>query len=60
MGTFAYEALNAAGKPQKGTIEATNSDDAIQRIKSQGFFPTSVREQKVKKSAVAGETETKA
>lgn len=60
MATFAYEALNAAGKPQKGTIEATSSDDAIQRIKSQGFFPTSVREQKVKKSVVAGEAESKA
>lgn len=53
MATFAYEALNAAGKPQKGTIEATNSEEAIQRIKSQGFFPTSVREQKVKKSVIA-------
>ena len=48
MPTYAYEALNPAGKPQKGTIEATSSEDAIQRIKSQGFFPTSVREQKVK------------
>lgn len=56
MGTFAYEALNAAGKPQKGTIEASNTDDAIQRIKSQGFFPTSVREQKVKKSVIADDT----
>ncbi len=56
MGTFAYEALNAAGKPQKGTIEASTSDDAIQRIKSQGFFPTSVREQKVKKSLIAEDT----
>jgi type IV pilus assembly protein PilC len=56
MGTFAYEALNAAGKPQKGTIEASSSDDAIQRIKSQGFFPTSVREQKVKKSVIADDT----
>lgn len=46
MATFAYEALNAAGKPQKGTVEATSSEEAIQRIKSQGFFPTSVREQK--------------
>lgn len=55
MATFAYEALNAAGKPQKGTIDAGTSEEAIQRIKSQGFFPTSVREQKVKKSAVAGE-----
>ena len=51
MPTFAYEALNAAGKPQKGSIEASTSDEAIQRIKSQGYFPTSVREQKVKKGA---------
>ncbi|MBX3316315.1 MAG: type II secretion system F family protein [Phycisphaeraceae bacterium] len=56
MATFAYEALNAAGKPQKGTIEASTSDDAIQRIKAQGFFPTSVREQKVKKSVIAEDT----
>ncbi len=55
MATFTYEALNAAGKPQKGTVEANTSEEAIQRIKSQNLFPTSVREQKVKKSAVAGE-----
>ena len=55
MPTFAYEALNAAGKPQKGTVDATSSEEAIQRIKSQGYFPTAVREQKVKKSAVVGE-----
>jgi type IV pilus assembly protein PilC len=48
MPTYAYEALNSAGKHQKGTIEATTSEEAIQRIKGQGFFPTSVREQKVK------------
>jgi type IV pilus assembly protein PilC len=53
MATFTYEALNAAGKPQKGTVEASNSEEAIQRIKSQGFFPTSVREQK--KAAAKGE-----
>lgn len=51
MPTYAYEALNSAGKPQKGTIEATTSDEAIQRIKGQGYFPTSVREQKVKGDA---------
>ena len=55
MPTFAYEALNAAGKPQKGTIEAGSSEEAIQRIKAQGFFPTTVREQKVKQSAVASD-----
>ncbi|MSR17991.1 MAG: type II secretion system F family protein [Phycisphaerales bacterium] len=51
MPTFAYEALNAAGKTQKGTIEATTSEQALQRIKGQGFFPTSVREQKIKSDA---------
>ncbi len=55
MATFTYEALNAAGKPQKGTIEAGTTEEAIQRIKGQGYFPTSVREQKNKqKQAAAG------
>jgi len=56
MATFAYEALNAAGKPQKGTIDAGSSEEAIQKIKQQGFFPTSVREQKnvAKQGANAG------
>lgn len=56
MPTYTYEALNSAGKPQKGTIDATTSEEAIQRIKGQGFFPTAVREQKIKgSSAVRGE-----
>jgi len=55
MPTFVYEALNSAGKPQKGTVEAVSSEEAIQRIKGQGYFPTSVREQKVK-----GQTEGRA
>jgi type IV pilus assembly protein PilC len=59
MATFTYEALNTAGKPQKGTIEATTSDEAVQRIKAQGYFPTSVREQKVKKSAAEDGATTK-
>ncbi len=50
MPTFQYEALDDGGKPQKGTITAATSDEAIARIRSQGYFPTSVREQKVKKS----------
>lgn len=53
MPTFAYEALNETGKPKKGAVEATTAEEAIQRIKSQGLFPTQVREQKVKKSAIA-------
>ena len=54
MPTFQYEALDETGKPQKGSINAANSEEAIARIRSQGYFPTSVREQKVKKSGGGG------
>jgi type IV pilus assembly protein PilC len=54
MPTYQYEALNSAGKPQKGSVEAASSEEAIQRIKGQGYFPTSVREQKVKGSGATG------
>ncbi len=54
MPTFQYEALNASGKPEKGTIEAASNEEALQRIRMQGHFPTAVREQKVKKSATSG------
>jgi type IV pilus assembly protein PilC len=60
MATFMYEALNAAGKPQKGTVEAGTTEEAIQRIKGQGYFPTSVREQKNKQKAAAAEADQKA
>jgi type IV pilus assembly protein PilC len=55
MPVFVYEALDKAGKQQKGQIDASSSEEAIQRIKLQGYFPTSVREQKTKKGA-AGES----
>jgi len=50
MATYQYEALNEAGKPQRGTVTASSSDDAIAQIRKEGLFPTSVREQKVKRS----------
>lgn len=43
MPTYAYEALNPAGRPQKGTVEASDTEGAILCIKSQGYFPTSVK-----------------
>ena len=48
MPTYVYEALNAAGKPEKGRIEADSSDAAIAAIRQNGFFPTTVREEKIK------------
>ena len=48
MPTYVYEALNAAGKPEKGRLEAESSDAAITAIRQNGFFPTTVREEKIK------------
>jgi hypothetical protein len=45
MATFAYEALSTSGKPQKGTVEATSTEEAIAKIKSQGLYPSSIKEQ---------------
>ena len=58
MTTYTYQALNASGKTQKGTVEAGSSEEAIQRIKAQGYFPTSVQPQKGKKGkATRGDAE---
>jgi type IV pilus assembly protein PilC len=48
MPTFQYEAVNAAGKEQKGVIEASDNADAQAQLKAQGYFPTLVEEAKVK------------
>ncbi|MEM1071631.1 MAG: type II secretion system F family protein [Planctomycetota bacterium] len=48
MPTFAYEALTDKGKTQKGTVEATSVAEAQAKIKADGYFPSAIREQKVK------------
>lgn len=61
MATFTYEAMNDAGKPTKGTVEAASKEEAIARIKSQRLFPTNVAEQKAsKKDAKAAAAKGKA
>ncbi|MAT81974.1 MAG: pilus assembly protein PilC [Phycisphaerae bacterium] len=51
MPIYQYEALDTAGKPQRGAIDASSSEEAIQQIRGQGYFPTSVREQKGKEKS---------
>lgn len=46
MKNFKYEALNDAGKPIKGIVEAANSDEAIAKIRKMSLFPVSVKEDK--------------
>jgi type IV pilus assembly protein PilC len=47
MATYAYDAMNNAGKKTSGTVEATTAEEAVKKIRSQGLFPSSVKEQKV-------------
>jgi len=42
MPTFGYEAVDSSGRPVKNTIDAANVDEAREKLKSQGLFPTSI------------------
>ncbi len=54
MPTFTYEAMNASGQEVKAEIEAGSSDEAIARIRQQGFFPTKIKEKAAKKAKSGG------
>ena len=49
MPSYTFKAVDEAGKPQQGTITAASEKEASERIKSQGYFPSEIRAQKVKK-----------
>jgi len=42
---FAYKALNGAGRLELGRIDASDSDDAIQKLGARGLIPVSVEEE---------------
>ncbi len=44
MPVFQYQALNAGGQEVKGEVEATNSTEAINKIRELQYYPTSVTE----------------
>jgi type IV pilus assembly protein PilC len=49
MPKFNYVAMDARGKETKGTLEVTNQNEAITRVKEMGLFPTKIVEtEKVK------------
>lgn len=49
MATFAFEAMNSSGQEVKDEVEASDSQDAIAKIRQKGYFPTKVREKAAKK-----------
>lgn len=42
MPKFSYTAMDSRGKDVKGSIEADNENEAVNSLKQQGLFPTSV------------------
>jgi type IV pilus assembly protein PilC len=46
MPKFNYVAMDSRGKETKGTLDVSNQNEAIGRIKEMGFFPTKVVEDK--------------
>ena len=51
MATFTFEAMNSSGQEVKDDIEAASSEEAIQKIRAKGYFPTKVKEKAAKKGA---------
>ena len=45
MPIFEYEALNAAGKPLRGIIDADSARTARTKLRGQGVYPTEIREE---------------
>jgi type IV pilus assembly protein PilC len=61
MPKFSYVAMDQKGKEQKGTIEATSQNEAINRVRDMQLFPTKIVEadkpkEKSDKKAVAAST----
>ena len=46
MATFSYKALDKSGKEIRGSIEATGEDAVIERLRSMGYYVTSVNKHK--------------
>jgi type IV pilus assembly protein PilC len=57
MPKFSYVAMDSRGKETKGTLDVSNQNEAIGRLKEMGFFPTKVVE--VDKTKEKGDGKTK-
>lgn len=55
MPTFQYEAMNQAGQEVKDEVEAQSVEDALAKIRQQGYYPTKLRQKGGKKGQKAAE-----
>jgi type IV pilus assembly protein PilC len=57
MPKFNYVAMDSRGKETKGTLDVGSQNDAINRLKEMGFFPTKVTEAEKPKGDKGGKKE---
>lgn len=50
MAMFQYVAMNSSGQEVKDTIEANTAEEAVQKIRAKGQYPTKVKQQAEKKA----------
>jgi type IV pilus assembly protein PilC len=50
MATFSYVAVNTSGQEVKAEVEADSAEEAVKKIRSQGYFPKTVKEKAAKKA----------
>lgn len=55
MPMFQYTAMNAAGKEQKGKMEADSEGAVAASLKDQGMYPTSIKAMKGGKDKSKGQ-----
>ncbi len=60
MPVFKFEAMDAGGKAVKSEVEAATGDEAIQKIRGMGYYPTKVTEKGGRKSPKAAKGGAKA
>src|SRR3990172_8592490 len=53
MAVYLFEAMNNAGEEVRDEIEAQSSEDAINKIREMGYFPTRVKEKTARRAASA-------
>ena len=58
MATYTYEAMNSVGQAVKGSVDASNNEEAIAKIRQMGNFPTKIKEKSSGGGRKAGSKQT--
>jgi type IV pilus assembly protein PilC len=56
MTSYAYQAVDSAGQPMRGTLAVTNQNEALRRIREMGLFPLKLTERRPERSLPASPT----